>query len=122
MKAQNVCTVPPTHRPIVSSNPKALGASGSNPPIRIQKSKIKNAHNAPDFLKIFDFFYFHFQTKNLSLSRSSLATEGANFPIKNRCGRPPRLILFSGSKIALSAQTAPREILHFGQINSLTVT
>src|SRR5438045_638717 len=83
MKAQNVCTIFTTHRRIVSLNPKALGASGSNIPIKNQKSKIKNVLRAPDFLKNFEIFYFHFLTKNLSLSRSTLTTEGANFQIRN---------------------------------------
>jgi hypothetical protein len=38
--------------------------AGSDFPVRIQKSKIKNIHRTPDFLRNFEIFDFHFQTKN----------------------------------------------------------
>jgi hypothetical protein len=37
---------------------------GSNFPFKNQKSKIKNNHGVPDFLRNFEIFYFHFQTGN----------------------------------------------------------
>jgi hypothetical protein len=83
MKAQNVCTISTPHRRIVSLNPKALGASGSNIPIKNQKSKIKNVLRAPDFLKNFEIFYFHFLTKNPPLCPSDLVIERSNFQIRN---------------------------------------
>jgi hypothetical protein len=55
---------------------------GSNFPIRIQKSKIKNVLRALDFLRNFEIFDFRFQTKNPPLSRFNLVTEGSNFQIR----------------------------------------
>jgi hypothetical protein len=48
-------------------------------------------HGAPDFLRNFEIFDFHFQTKNRPLSRSNLVTQGSNSLIKNHCGLLQRL-------------------------------
>jgi hypothetical protein len=144
MKAQNVCTVPTTHRGIVSFNSKALGATTSSRRIRGDEnhfifvvgtkhhlcarnshgtkmftlllqvidlmlinliysltagssfysvlsllavckdpSVLLTVHSALDFMRNFDFFDFHFLTKNPPLCPSDLVIECSNFQFRN---------------------------------------
>jgi prepilin-type N-terminal cleavage/methylation domain-containing protein/prepilin-type processing-associated H-X9-DG protein len=55
-----------------------LGRSSSNP-----QSEIRNFLGALDFLRNFEIFDFHFQTKNPPLSLSNPVTERSNFQIRN---------------------------------------
>jgi apolipoprotein N-acyltransferase len=93
MKAPNVCTVPTTHRRIVSSNPQPLGATtcqaknqlidsqlaeGSKNQIRIPQSAIRNS------LEVLDFTLFHPQTPAQVLDLALInpiysSTKGSSF-------------------------------------------
>ena len=98
MKTPNVCTAPTTHGRIVSSNPKALGASTSSRRIRREENHFIFAvgtkhHLCARNLHGRKMFTLHLQTVDLILFNLIYSlTEGSNIPIKNHCGRLQRLI------------------------------